>query len=79
MIASPSRGAVRCRSCCYSPHDDGKGAVHEGDQKTVWHKEGYHVDYTKCLYLPDDQDDITEYVKAAEMLDTPREYNVPLG
>eukprot|EP00904_Undaria_pinnatifida_P007970 jgi/Undpi1/4302/HiC_scaffold_17.g07668.m1 len=60
----------------FNPHDDGEGAVHEGDQKTVWHKEGYHVDYTKCLYLPDDQDDITEYVKAAEMLDTPQGQNV---
>eukprot|EP00904_Undaria_pinnatifida_P007962 jgi/Undpi1/4296/HiC_scaffold_17.g07662.m1 len=42
-----------------------------GETKTVWQKEGYHVDYTKCPYIPDDRDDITEYAELASTLNNP--------
>lgn len=42
---------------------------------TIWRKEGYHGDYTKSLVLPDDRDDITEYVELLAMLDSPGERN----
>eukprot|EP00904_Undaria_pinnatifida_P008076 jgi/Undpi1/4399/HiC_scaffold_17.g07756.m1 len=45
------------------------------DQKTVWRKEGYHEDYTKSAVLPDDRDDITEYVELLSMLDSPNGQN----
>ena len=39
----------------------------------MWQKEGYHVDYTKCPYIPDDRDDITEYAELASTLNNPSE------
>ncbi|CAM9605987.1 unnamed protein product, partial [Laminaria digitata] len=41
----------------------------------MWHKEGYHEDYTKSAILPDDRDDITEYVELMFMLDSPNGQN----
>lgn len=60
-------------ACCY-PSDldtipEGQGA----ERATVWRKEGYHDDYTKSPILPDDRDDITEYVELLAMLHSPRE------
>lgn len=43
------------------------------DRTTVWRKEGYHEDYTKSPVLPDDRDDITEYVELLAMIDIPGE------
>ena len=43
----------------------------------MWHKEGYHEDYTKSAVLPDDRDDITEYVELLSMLDSPSECKCP--
>lgn len=51
-------------------------AIPEGqapERATVWRKEGYHDDYTKSPILPDDRDDITEYVELLAMLHSPRE------
>ncbi|CAM9404935.1 unnamed protein product [Ascophyllum nodosum] len=42
---------------------------------TVWRKEGYHGDYTKSPILPDDREDITEYVELLAILDTPSGQN----
>lgn len=39
----------------------------------MWRKEAYHDDYTKSPILPDDRDDITEYVELLAMLHSPRE------
>lgn len=39
----------------------------------VWRKEGYHEDYTKSPMLPDDQDDVTEYIELLAILNTPGE------
>lgn len=38
----------------------------------MWRKEGYHDDYTKSPFLPDDREDITEYVELLAMLHSPR-------
>lgn len=38
---------------------------------TMWRKEGYHGDYSKSPVLPDDKDDITEYIELFAMLDDP--------
>ncbi|CAN0307215.1 unnamed protein product [Ectocarpus sp. 6 AP-2014] len=38
---------------------------------TVWRKEGYHDDFTKSPILPDDREDITEYVELLAMLHSP--------
>lgn len=43
------------------------------DSHAVWRKEAYHLDYTKSPVLPDDRDDVTEYVELLAMLDTPGE------
>lgn len=43
------------------------------ERTTVWRKEGYHDDYTKSPFLPDDREDITEYVELLAMLHSPRE------
>lgn len=50
---------------------DGTGQDGRTEHGTVWRKEGYHGDYTKSPVLPDDRDDITEYVELLAMLDTP--------
>lgn len=41
------------------------------EHSTMWRKEGYHEDYTKSPVLPDDRDDITEYVELLAMMDLP--------
>eukprot|EP00752_Nemacystus_decipiens_P006545 g5895.t1 len=41
------------------------------ERTTVWRKEGYHEDYTKSPILPDDREDITEYVELLAMLHSP--------
>lgn len=43
------------------------------ERTTIWRKEGYHEDYTKSPVLPDDRDDITEYVELLAMIDIPGE------
>lgn len=43
------------------------------EHTTIWRKEGYHEDYTKSSVLPDDREDITEYVELMAMLDLPGE------
>lgn len=48
---------------------DGRNA----DGTTVWRKEGYHGNYNKSPVLPDDREDITEYVELLAILDNPCE------
>ncbi|CAN0270350.1 unnamed protein product, partial [Pylaiella littoralis] len=45
------------------------------EHATVWRKEGYHDDYTKSPFLPDDREDITEYVELLAMLHSPAGQN----
>lgn len=52
-----------------SPPDETLEAPAE--HATVWRKEGYHDDYTKSPFLPDDREDITEYVELLAMLHSP--------
>lgn len=37
----------------------------------LWRKEGYHQDLTKSSLLPDDVDDVTEFVELLAMLHVP--------
>eukprot|EP00903_Cladosiphon_okamuranus_P021659 g19913.t1 len=59
-------------------HGSDLGTIPEGqasERVTVWRKEGYHDDYTKSPILPDDREDITEYVELLAMLHTPSGQN----
>lgn len=59
--------------------DVGSKSVREGapaeirstECSTMWRKEAYHGNYTKSPILPDDREDITEYVELLAMIDNP--------